>query len=152
NNPAMCAYSEARTIDFAAHYNDALKNSFPTSQDMFLLSIGTGEEKEPFLYEEAKDWGLVGWLQPLLDILMSANSETVDYQLRQMFNTTEPGNYVRMQPDLFHANSQMDNATQANMLALKDAAQKFVIEHKAKLNAVVQKLIENKTIIKKATT
>jgi hypothetical protein len=30
----------------------------------------------------AKDWGLVGWARPMLDILLSASAEVVHYQMR----------------------------------------------------------------------
>ncbi len=64
NNPALCAYAEMR-------------NKFSTKElkilasDILLLSIGTGDAKASYSYDEAKDWGLASWAKPALDMMMS---------------------------------------------------------------------------------
>lgn len=146
NNPALCAYSEARTTAFSAVLADPSKPDYPTAKEMVLISVGTGEQMTPYKYDKAKDWGLLGWLRPLIDIMMSANSETVDYQLRQMFETTpEPANYVRLAPSLRNASPEMDDASEQNMGKLKEAALHFVTNQQAELNRVVDLLIANKS-------
>ncbi|MDD4748051.1 MAG: patatin-like phospholipase family protein, partial [Salinivirgaceae bacterium] len=85
NNPAMCAYAEARSINFATVTNNPEKPNCPSTDEIMILSIGTGSRETPYYYEKAKDWGVVGWIKPIIDILMSGNSETVDYQLRKIF-------------------------------------------------------------------
>ena len=77
NNPALCAYAEAR----------ANLPGKPQAAEMVVLSIGTGNVETPYYYRQAKDWGLIEWAKPLLDILMSAVTETVDYQMHQIFKT-----------------------------------------------------------------
>jgi len=143
NNPAMCAYSEARTIDFAKITGNPLKPILPFAKDMLILSMGTGTVKKPYYYDKAKDWGAVQWIKPIIDIMMSGNSETVDFQLKQIFETTNsPDNYIRIQPDLYNANSDMDDASKENLNALKNAGLKYIEDNKEHLDSIVDKLIE----------
>ncbi len=111
NNPTLCAYSEARNL-----------NSKPTAKKMAILSIGTGFSKKFYSYKEAKDWGMVEWIKPLIDIMMSGVSETVDYQLAQIFDAIEaPDQYLRINTPLpADVNPEMDDASMENLLALKE--------------------------------
>ncbi len=43
--------------------------------------------------------GKLAWIGPLIDILLSANAETVDYQLSQMFQTLGSRNQKKLLPD-----------------------------------------------------
>ncbi len=63
NNPAMCAYSEARKIVFDEH------RVKPTAAEMLILSLGTGYTRKPYKHEKAKDWGAVQWIKPIIDKL-----------------------------------------------------------------------------------
>jgi len=116
NNPAMCAYAEARSMSF----DGGVEN--PTARDMVMLSIGTGTKKKAYSYNDAKDWGLAGWVRPLVDILMSGNSDTVHHQLKQIYDAIElKPHYLRIDPDLGDASTDMDDATSDNLIALKEA-------------------------------
>lgn len=42
NNPALCAYAEARKIKFSKELNDEEKIDFPSINDMIIVSVGTG--------------------------------------------------------------------------------------------------------------
>ncbi|EOZ98633.1 patatin family protein [Indibacter alkaliphilus LW1] len=138
NNPAMCAYAEVRKCDF-----DEIKK--PTSKDMLMISLGTGSVKEPFPYERAKKFGLVQWIKPLIDIMMSGNSETVSHQLEWLFDAgNNQEGFIRVEPELHEASPSMDDASTKNMNALRDAAIKFVKDNPEKINNVVDKLIANK--------
>ncbi|MEZ5196243.1 MAG: patatin-like phospholipase family protein [Bacteroidales bacterium] len=139
NNPAMCAYAEARKVNFGK-----LKNK-PTAGNMFILSLGTGNIDTPYYYKNAKDWGVVEWLKPLLDIMMSAVSETVDYQLRQIYDAVgKPNQYIRIEPELGNASSAMDNAEKENLFALKEAGNEAAEKHKDNLEYIAKTLIANK--------
>jgi len=90
---------------------------------------------------------VVGWLRPLIDILMSGNSETVHYELSQMFGAVDPANlanYFRLEPTVGTASSAMDMATPENMRALEEAGKTFVSNNVNQLNRIVDLLIENK--------
>lgn len=120
NNPALCAYAEVH------HEFGGI-----TAKDMAILSLGTGFSKKSYDYNQAKDWGLVGWVKPLIDIMMSGVAEVVDYQLKQIYDAVgAPKQYVRINTELpIGVNADMDDASQQNLNALKElgseTAQRF---------------------------
>lgn len=146
NNPALCAYAEARKIEFSKILKDKKKPDNPTAKDMIFVSIGTGATGKPYLYKDAKGWGAIGWLLPIIDILMSGNSETVSYQLKQMYDTLSPEDkkdYFRLEPSIEGAKSAMDNASPENIKELVAAGKRYVSDHDEELNLIVDRLIEN---------
>jgi uncharacterized protein len=147
NNPALCAYAETRKIKFKTDLGRTEKMDLPTAKDMMILSIGTGSSDKPFYFDKAKDWGAIGWILPLIDILMSGNTETVSYQMNQMFKTipsVKNRDYYRLDPTRGLADSAMDNATETNMKALEESGKLFVANNCEMLDKIVKKLIENK--------
>jgi uncharacterized protein len=147
NNPALCAYAEARKINFKTELGLSEKADKPMAKEMMILSLGTGSSDKPFLYDSAKNWGAVGWILPLIDILMSGNTETVSYQLNQIFKTIPSESnrdYYRLDPPRGQADTKMDNASRENMKALEESGKLFVINNCDLLDKIVRKLIENK--------
>lgn len=145
NNPSMCAYAEARGTEFSKALNNPEKTDKPHAHDMMIVSIGTGASSKPYQYNDVKDWGMIQWIQPIIDIMMSGNSETVSYQLRKIWETTDtPENYIRLEPSLYEANNEMDDASPKNLKALHEAGLKYVTDNEKLLNSVVDKLIANK--------
>lgn len=139
NNPAMCAYAEVRKCIFGDIAN-------PTSKDMMMISIGTGSVKKPVPYRKAKNFGMVEWIKPLIDIMMSGNSETVSHQLEWLFDAgNNRKGYIRLEPPIGDANSDMANATKKNMAALKRAGVQFVQNNPEKIDEIIQNLIDNKS-------
>ena len=139
NNPTMCAYSEARKLKF-----DDFRDR-PTAADMMMLSLGTGTVEKPYYYKDAKDWGLVQWVQPIIDIMMSGVADTVDYQLSQIYDAVEkPKQYLRISPALGNANSAMDDASVKNLQALKEAGTENAIKFDKEITEFAKLLIANK--------
>lgn len=142
NNPALCAYSEARTLDFSK-LDTPGQQAFPSAKDMMVLSIGTGTVKESYHYDKAKKWGAIGWIKPVIDVMMSGNSETVDYQLGQIFDATKSSDYYhRIQPGLGEANSQMDDVSEQNLLALHQAGLQYVSSNQESLDKIVDQILD----------
>ena len=139
NNPTMCAYSEARklTID---------KNKIkPTAAEMLILSLGTGNVDTPYYYKDAKDWGVIQWLKPIIDIMMSGVADVVDYQLHQIFDAVgKPDQYLRISPTLGNASSEMDDASVKNLKALKDSGAENAKKFDKELTYIAKMLIANK--------
>ena len=132
NNPTLCAYSEARRK----------LDSNPSAKDMVILSLGTGHVKEPYSYEKAKNWGAIGWIRPILSILMSGVSETVNYQLAQIFDAVgRPEQYLRIDDELLIAKSDMDNASQENLKALGQEGERIAQKFDDKLDALTDLLL-----------
>lgn len=131
NNPALCAYAEVHNkFKFAA-------------RDMAILSLGTGFEDEAYDYNQARDWGMVRWVKPALNIMMSGVSEVVDYQLKQIYSAVKaPSQYLRINTGFpINVNSDMDDASQENMNALKELGTETAQKFDAQLDAFVKFLI-----------
>jgi patatin-like phospholipase/acyl hydrolase len=146
NNPALCAYAEARKLDFSKLFNNQEKPDKPNVSDMIIVSMGTGSVKKRYSYQDFKYAGELKWLEPVIDILMSGNSETVSYQLSQMYLTLserDQKNYYRLEPGLKEACSEMDEATAENINNLYQAGLTFVHDNKAKLENIADAILEN---------
>lgn len=147
NNPALCAYAEARKIDFQRVLNDKGKVNYPNINDMIIVSVGTGTVLKSYNFEDFNNAGKLKWISPLIDILLSANVETVDYHLRKMYETLGPRhtlNYHRLMPDLKNASPEMDKTTKKNIKELIQAGLFFVEQNQAELTTIAKKLIKNK--------
>ena len=147
NNPALCAYAEARKIPFAEVLKNHQKANYPSANDMMIVSIGTGIESKSYSFKKMQKAGKIGWVSPIIDILMSANAETVDYQLSQMFQTLglrNQKNYHRINPSLKNASPAMDNVSRSNIENLIQAGLSYIDDNKENLNQIIQKLIKNK--------
>jgi patatin-like phospholipase/acyl hydrolase len=115
NNPAMCAVAEG----FVAY----------AARDVVVLSLGTGAQTRRIPYEEAKDWGLLGWARPILNVVFDGVSDTVHYQVRQVCKTTEGvERYLRLDPRLDIGNDDLDDASETNIHALKLQAERLIDE------------------------
>lgn len=147
NNPALCAYAEARKMPFSEILKNSEKPNYPVVNDMLLISVGTGTEMKSYSYKKMENAGKIKWIAPIIDILFSANAETVDYQLNQMFQSLgrrNQKNYYRINPSLKNASPEMDNVKKQNIEALIQAGLSYIEENKEVLNQIVQKLIKNK--------
>ncbi len=147
NNPALCAYAEARKINFSTLLNDINKPDCPSIKDMIMVSIGTGTVLKPYYYNDLDNAGKLKWITPLIDILLSSNVETVDYQVQKMFETLgvkNSQNYHRIKPDLKKASPEMDETSKENVFNLIQAGLSYINDNEAKLNEIVKKLIKNK--------
>ena len=137
NNPALCAYSEARNMDF-----EDLALSKPRAKQMIIVSIGTGSEPKEYGYKKAKKWGKIRWIQPIIDIMMSGSSETVHFHLSMLFDAADaPDQYIRIEPKIYEADKDMDNAKQSNIDALYKAGMMNINENKETITRVVNMVI-----------
>lgn len=120
NNPAMCAYVEARKSDFGK-----VKN--PGAKDMIFLSVGTGGGKLHFpKVEKSGKWSVINWAKSIPDIMMDGGAETVHYQMEAIFGTLgekEKVHYKRIDVpfDKRNYNTDMSDASETNIEALKIA-------------------------------
>jgi uncharacterized protein len=138
NNPTMCAYVEAMKIFRSAD------GTLFSPQRLMVLSIGTGEVKKPYGFNKAESWGTIGWLKPILDILMSGVSETIDYQMKKLFQSVDcPEQYTRIMPELGEADEEMDNVSEKNLNALRAAGLATAKNYDAVLEKIAADLIEN---------
>jgi patatin-like phospholipase/acyl hydrolase len=125
NNPAMSAYSEARRL-------------FPQETDFLIVSLGTGQLTRRISFEDAKDWGKAQWALPILNVVFDGVSAAVDYQLREILGE----HFFRFQTTLDTANDDMDDASPANLAALKIEAGRIIQAQGADLDKVCQMLMQ----------
>jgi patatin-like phospholipase/acyl hydrolase len=122
-NVAMHAYAEARAL-------------WP-NEEYHILSLGCGEMLGPYDYKKLST-GELGWIAPLLDIMLQGSSATVDYQMRQIAK-----NYVRLQPRLKHASDAMDDASEKNLSLLANEADDLIAHNQSQLDTVAKLLMDN---------
>lgn len=139
NNPALCAYAEARCL--FSKSKDSNKNA--SAIDMAILSLGTGKPKQPYDQEKTRLWSPGQWTKPIMDIMMAGVSETVDYQLMQIFDSVEALNqYLRINPQLPpNVGPEFDNASDENVIALKKLGEDTAKEYDQELDNFAELLL-----------
>jgi uncharacterized protein len=105
--------------------------------EVILLSLGTGERTNKRSFDEIKDWGLVEWARPILDVVFDGISDAVDYQVRHVLGDER---YWRFQVELTRASDDLDDASEENIAALRGHAEELIAERSADLDAVVAAL------------
>jgi uncharacterized protein len=124
NNPTSLAIMEARI--YAKETGKKLDLS-----DMLVVSLGTGSLMRKYHYNQAENWGLLNWLEPLINILMDGQSESVSTQLEQLLDCRQ---YYRFQEWLTKAKDDMDDATPGNMALLQEQATEIIKNRDADLD------------------
>jgi patatin-like phospholipase/acyl hydrolase len=129
NNPAMCAYVEAVSVQ-------------TEPCEFLVVSLGTGELTRPIHYDEAKDWGLAMWAQPILNVVFDGVSDTVDYQLQELMPIGQDGSsrYYRFQTTLEMGNDDMDDASPTNLYALKALAKRLISQRDGDIARLCEQL------------
>jgi patatin-like phospholipase/acyl hydrolase len=129
NNPAICAWVD--------EHEDIRGTS-----DVLILSLGTGSVPHPVRYDRARRWGKVLWAQPAIASFLDGQSDTAEFQLGQLLDSSH---YLRFQTKLPVANEAMDNASDANIAALESAADAMLAEpeNARRLAAICDQLTAN---------
>lgn len=129
NNPAASALAEA------------LRLSYPINE-ISVLSIGTGNSEQPFLWEEARGWGVSQWIWKgrLLDVVFDASSDIHDYITKQVMsapgvNNEECSRYLRLQPQIM--NFEIDDARPEQIANLIRFTQNYIEENKDSLKTFI---------------
>jgi uncharacterized protein len=102
-----------------------------------LASLGTGEATRPIPYEQARDWGQLGWARPVIDVLLSGQPEVTDFQLSRLLGDR----YVRLQTRLDTASDDLDDASPDNLRALRAEGERLVRERAADIDALCARLV-----------
>lgn len=114
NNPAMCAYVEARKI-------------FPRAKRYVLVSLSTGRTMSSFPYEDVRSWGFLDWIRPgkgtpLAMIMGSGQSECANHQLEKL-----PGvDFFRLEGELLPGRDEIDDASDENIRSLTLIAERMI--------------------------
>ena len=122
-NPALCAYVD-------------LVRDGRAPELRVLASLGTGEQTRPIRYEDARGWGQLGWARPVIDVMLSSQSETVGFGLSQLLGER----YVRLQRRLEIAADDLDDASPRNLARLRQEAEALIAERSGGIDALCAQL------------
>lgn len=156
NNPTTLALMEA-IIDSKrtgrSPKGELIKGEPLGLNEILVVSLGTGSLTRKYSLAEAKNWGLLGWVQPLLNITLDGSSESVAVQLEQLLPRAEdePPQYYRFQQFLNEANDDMADASAENIKNLEKLAQLIIDERTDDLDQLCQQLLTT-PLEKKITT
>ena len=133
NNPAMCALSSAYRL-------------FSQAKRFVLVSLGTGSLERDIPYAQAKDWGELQWLHPILSVLMDGNADTVCYQCDQILGSDHYRFQIslgRNPNDPTAVNEDFDDASPDNVARLERLSRRLIAEADAKLDTLCAELVKN---------
>lgn len=130
NNPSLLAYAEAKTL-------------FPKAKRFKILSLGTGTVPISLSYEQTKNWGALGWMNPskglpLLEVIMSGQSVSANYMLEQLPDVE----LYRMNININPLHKEMDNPGAENVQYLQKVAAQYVHQSFEWLKKVCRRFID----------
>ena len=111
-----------------------------------MVSLGTGSLTSVYPYNEVKNWGLLQWGRPLLNIMFDGSSEVVAGELERLFASSNPENtssYYRFQTFLDTELEEIDKTTLRNIRELKIAAQQMINQNSKKIDELCSLLLED---------
>jgi uncharacterized protein len=120
-NPAMCAYAEVVRAG---------------GDISVIAALGTGSHSRAYELDEAKGWGRLEWLQPLLEMVFDGVADTVDFQAAALSR----GRYRRLQAELRYASDALDDAGEANLRRLEGDAERLIAERSADIEALCEEV------------
>lgn len=139
NDPAMSAYVEAVKLGHAA-------------DDITVISLGTGYLTRPFAYNEARNWGALGWIDPrkgapILSVMMHGQAHSTGHHLDMLLNADgKPKRYHRLDIALTMANGgasdDMDDTTPKNLANLRKTANMLIAQQNNAIEDVVSLLAD----------
>lgn len=124
NNPAKIAYLAAQP-----------PNGSP--RPVMLVSVGTGDPP-PFNPLGRRFWGALPWAAPMLHLFMTAPSELVDVDLRQLAGANF--HYHRFAPPPGAASPHLDDASPGNIAKLETAATELIASCESALDSICSQL------------
>lgn len=137
-NPSLITYFE-------------LKKLYPNAQ-INMLSLGSGlQDKKNYNYNRMRKWGFVQYVVPMISFMLDGGCNTVDYQMKQLIPSNEgKGSYYRFQIPLNSrvdgSNNKINDTSDKNMTVLKGIASKYIDEHKAELDKMIEQLEAKKEV------
>ncbi|MBD2605242.1 patatin-like phospholipase family protein [Scytonema hofmannii FACHB-248] len=150
NNPSLCAIAHALDLGYKL-------------ENISLLSIGAGQDTEPYEFKKMRGWGLIGWGTRISNVFMAGQGELQDRICKSLMGEEK---YLRLQFELNQTVYIKEDIQEGNELynkmckevlkgqkitpnqdilsALKEFAQKPVIENKyLRKNSLIKKRIDN---------
>lgn len=130
NNPANLAIVEAQ---ISQRKNKQLLHT----EDILVVSLGTGSLTSTYPYDEVKNWGLLQWGRPLLNIVLDGGSEVIAGELERLFDPSDKetkNSYYRFQTFLTNDLEAIDNAKPENLRQLQAIAHRLIAERSQEID------------------
>lgn len=133
NDPGICAFVETHKLGV-------------TTEQITLVSLGTGYQTRSFDYQEARNWGPVNWIHPnkgapILSILMHGQACSAAYHLDCLLNEHgKPKRYFRFDVKLTIGNDDMDDASETNIFALEQLAEEIIEKRSEDLDLLADRI------------
>ncbi len=124
NNPSQNALEFGKTI--RSEDNPAI----------LLLSIGTGRSVRKHSFNEAWSWGVLGWMDPLLEIAFS--DPAIDGIVSRALEGH--GDYYRLQVELGTQPVELDDSSPNALARLEKSTREFLAAHQQDLDQIIYQL------------
>lgn len=128
NNPSMIALSEALS-------------SGTDMQDIVLCAVGTGMHDRKIPFDDAKDWGPLGWAKPVISVMMDGMSDSAHYHAQQLLAGSKSSKQQYFRFDIClgdEALDDLDAADGANVAALLHKADEIIRKQRKELRQLVR--------------
>jgi len=126
NNPAVSAVIE-------------IPNIYKSFENINVLSIGTAPDERSYPYKKAKKWGIISGATKLFNLSLTSTSDATHYQMKELYDDHQvKGKYLRVQPNLYEADSKIDKATKKNIRLLREAGRKSVEDFKEQIDQFLE--------------
>ncbi|MBN3911066.1 MAG: patatin-like phospholipase family protein [Nostoc sp. NMS1] len=138
NNPAHLAILEAQ-ISSKRKAQKVLN-----TEDILVVSLGTGSLTSVYPYKEVKNWGLLQWGRPLLNIVFDGGSEVVAGELEQLFEPSDKeakSFYYRFQTLLDSELEEIDNTKLQNTRQLQAIAHRLISQKSQQIDELCSLLL-----------
>ncbi len=138
NNPANLAIIEAQI-------GRQEKKQVLNTEDILVVSLGTGSLTSVYPYDEVKKWGLLQWGRPLLNMVFDGGSEVVAGELERLFESSVQdgkSSYYRFQTFLTNEQEEIDNPKLENLRQLKLLANRLIAEKSKQIDELCSVLLE----------
>lgn len=119
NNPTMCAVADA----CARHHRNL--------EDLMILSLGTGSDRSPIMWDQIENAGILSWIKPLLSMLFAGSSEACDWQVAQLVS-----NYTRIDLEPSVEVGGMDDVSPKNIANLTQLAKALIKNNQGALDKI----------------
>jgi predicted acylesterase/phospholipase RssA len=130
NNPAMCALVAAW-------------RRYGHQHQFIVVSLGNGFLQRPIPLVRAKSWGKIGWLEPILSVLMDGTSDTVTFQTQEVLGANHHRFDIPLgvtKNDHHAVNDDFDDASASNISALLAKANDLIELQHSRLDEVARLL------------
>lgn len=133
NNPALCALIESLKLERTKDITDTM-----------ILSVGNVNTSKSYNYNKVRHWGAINWAFPILDILMDASEQTVDYQLNKLYSILGvSSHYLRIAANVKEKVPPMDDTSEDAINCFLAIGKDLVLKKHRDLDRYARLLVDN---------